>query len=111
MSVGYDMGYTNINAYENMFAERLVIASKLPYQQVGKSCQYSKTFHFFLELITFVNYRLPFVEKDDKQEYLRDYKEEVKKTKLVKIIEDKETGEKTFDATFDIIIGVISKPL
>lgn len=58
-----------------------------------------------------MNYRLPFVEEEDKEEYLRDYKDEVKKIQFVKITEDEKTGEKIFNFTIDTICGVISKPL
>lgn len=69
------------------------------------------TKYFISDLIVFVNYRLPYVEEADKEEYIRDYKREVENGKLVKIINDEKTGEKLYDVTFDTICGIISKPL
>lgn len=57
-----------------------------------------------------VNARLPFIEEDDRESYMKDYIEETKKTKIVKIVTDEKTNEKIVLASLDIISGVVSKP-
>lgn len=68
-------------------------------------------YYSFLELLRNTNYRLPLVKEEDKDEYLRDFINEVKKSKVMKIIKDQKTGEKFFEYTADLIYGIASKPL
>lgn len=58
-----------------------------------------------------VNMRLPLIEEDDREAYLTDYLEKVKKTSMVKQIIDEQTNENNVELSFDLITGIASKPL
>lgn len=58
-----------------------------------------------------MNTRLPFVEEEDREEYLKDYVEACKHSSIVKRLVDEQSGEEFYEVTLNIISGVISKPL
>lgn len=66
---------------------------------------------YFSELITSVNIRLPFVEEDDRQEYLKDYILGSKNSSLAKTLIDEETGEKIVEMHHDVTTGSAIKRL
>lgn len=61
--------------------------------------------------MTSVNIRLPFVEEDDRQEYLNDYISGSKNSSLAKILIDEKTGETLIEVHHDITTGMAFKPL
>lgn len=68
---------------------------------------YFSTICIFSELFTSVNFRLPFVEEHDKELYLQDYLEEIKKVSSVKTDTNE---EKLFTFTEPILVGIATKP-
>lgn len=57
------------------------------------------------------NKRLPFIEEKERAEYLKDYVEECRKTKMVRMVVDDKTNEEFVDTSFDLITGIMSKPI
>lgn len=57
------------------------------------------------------NTRLPYVNEEDKEVYIKDYSEAVKKGKRVKRFNNENTGEIFYELSFKIITGVVNKPL
>lgn len=58
-----------------------------------------------------VNIRFPFIQDADKEEYMRDYIEETKRTKMTKVVVDEKTQEKIARADVFVVTGIIEKPL
>lgn len=57
------------------------------------------------------NRRLPFVAEEDRDEYMKDYVAECKKTKRVKIVKTDNTKKNIIHTYYDLITGVMSKPI
>lgn len=58
-----------------------------------------------------MNTRLPFIEDDDRQNYLNDFINETKKTNLVEIFTDGKTNTTMVHSTLGLITGIVSKPM
>lgn len=65
---------------------------------------------FVAEMFTAVNTRLKFIQEEGKEEYLKDFIEECKKSSMVKLITLENMDQKYFKLSNKMIIGVISKP-
>lgn len=66
---------------------------------------------FVSDFFTTLNFQLPSVDEEDKEFYLRDYLEEIKKTSFMEIVTNQITGEKLFRLPEIFLVGVVSKPL
>lgn len=56
-----------------------------------------------------LNTRLPFVEEDDREEYMKDFIDKTKQSKLVKLVNDEKTKKETIHASVNMVTGIISK--
>lgn len=65
---------------------------------------------YFSELFTALNGRLPYIEETDRQAYVKDYVEEIKKCSRVKQIISRNGEDRLFEISGNIITGVITKP-
>lgn len=51
------------------------------------------------------------MKEEDKDAYIKDYLEGVRRGRMVKIIDFEHTGDIIYEVTTNMITGVISKPL